>query len=168
MAFVEIDILKEELNPFSKIGKQWFLVTAGNIEKFNTMTASWGFMGVMWNQNCAITVIRPQRYTKEFIDNSEYFTMSFFGEECRDALKFCGANSGRNCDKMEKTGLTPVEVENSVAFEQAEMVIVCKKLYAQQLNKDSFVIGEICDANYGAGDFHIAYYGEIVKAFVKK
>ena len=60
MSFVEIDILKENINPFSKIGKEWFLVTAGDIEKFNTMTASWGFMGVMWNKNCAITVIRPQ------------------------------------------------------------------------------------------------------------
>lgn len=168
MSFVEIDILKENINPFSKIGKEWFLVTAGNIEKFNTMTASWGFMGVMWNKNCAITVIRPQRYTKEFIDNSEYFTMSFFGEECRDALKFCGANSGRDCDKMEKTGLIPVEIENAVTFEQAEMVLVCKKLYAQEMTEDSFVVKSISDANYQAGDFHIAYYGEVVKAFVKK
>jgi flavin reductase (DIM6/NTAB) family NADH-FMN oxidoreductase RutF len=168
MSFVEIDILKENINPFSKIGKEWFLVTAGDIEKFNTMTASWGFMGVMWNKNCAITVIRPQRYTKEFIDNSEYFTMSFFGEECRDALKFCGANSGRDCDKMEKTGLIPVKIENTVTFEQAEMVIVCKKLYAQEMTEDSFVVKSISDANYQAGDFHIAYYGEVVKAFVKK
>lgn len=168
MSFVEIDILKENINPFSKIGKEWFLVTAGDIEKFNTMTASWGFMGVMWNKNCAITVIRPQRYTKEFIDNSEYFTMSFFGEECRDALKFCGANSGRDCDKMEKTGLIPVEIENAVSFEQAEMVLVCKKLYAQEMTEDSFVVKSISDANYQAGDFHIAYYGEVVKAFVKK
>ncbi|MBQ7755713.1 MAG: flavin reductase [Oscillospiraceae bacterium] len=168
MSFVEIDILKENINPFSKIGKEWFLVTAGDIEKFNTMTASWGFMGVMWNKNCAITVIRPQRYTKEFIDNSEYFTMSFFGEECRDALKFCGANSGRDCDKMEKTGLIPVEIENAVTFEQAEMVLVCKKLYAQEMTEDSFVVKSISDANYQAGDFHIAYYGEVVKAFVKK
>ncbi len=168
MSFVEIDILKEQINPFSKIGKDWFLVTAGDIEKFNAMTASWGFMGVMWNKNCAITVIRPQRYTKEFIDNSEYFTMSFFGEECRDALKFCGANSGRDCDKMEKTGLVPVEIENAVTFEQAEMVLVCKKLYAQEMTGDSFVVKSISDANYQAGDFHIAYYGEVVKAFVKK
>ncbi|MBQ8884428.1 MAG: flavin reductase [Oscillospiraceae bacterium] len=168
MSFVEIDILKENINPFSKIGKEWFLVTAGDIEKFNTMTASWGFMGVMWNKNCAITVIRPQRYTKEFIDNSEYFTMSFFGEECRDALKFCGANSGRDCDKMEKTGLIPVEIENAVTFEQAEMVLVCKKLYAQEMTEDSFVVKSISDANYQAGDFHIAYYGEVVKAFVKE
>ena len=166
MSFVEIDILKENINPFSKIGKEWFLVTAGDIEKFNTMTASWGFMGVMWNKNCAITVIRPQRYTKEFIDNSEYFTMSFFGEECRDALKFCGANSGRDCDKMEKTGLIPVEIENAVTFEQAEMVLVCKKLYAQEMTEDSFVVKSISDANYQAGDFHIAYYGEIVNAYL--
>ena len=94
--------------------------------------------------------------------------MSFFGEECRDALKFCGANSGRDCDKMEKTGLIPVEIENAVSFEQAEMVLVCKKLYAQEMTEDSFVVKSISDANYQAGDFHIAYYGEVVKAFVKK
>lgn len=168
MSFKEIDILKENINPFSKIGKEWFLVTAGDIEKFNTMTASWGFMGVMWNKNCAITVIRPQRYTKEFIDNSKYFTMSFFGEDCRDALKFCGANSGRDCDKMEKTGLIPVEIENAVTFSQAEMVLVCKKLYVQEMTEDSFVDKTLCDVNYKSGDFHVAYYGEVVKAFVKE
>lgn len=168
MSFVEIDILKEQINPFSKIGKEWFLVTAGDIENFNTMTASWGFMGVMWNKNCAVSVIRPQRYTKEFIDNGEYFTMSFFGENCRDALKFCGANSGRDCDKMEKTGLVPVEIENGVTFEQAEMVLVCRKLYAQPMKEECFVDNSLCDSFYQAKDYHVAYYGEIVKVFVRK
>ncbi|MBE6837532.1 MAG: flavin reductase family protein [Ruminococcus sp.] len=168
MSFVEIDILKEQINPFEKIGKEWFLVTAGNMEKFNTMTASWGFMGVIWNKNCAVTVVRPERYTMEFIDNSEYFTMSFFGEDCRDALKFCGAYSGRDCDKMEKTGLIPVEMDKGIGYEQAEMVLVCKKLYAQQMNEESFVAKDVCDTYYKTEGFHVAYYGEVVKAFVKK
>lgn len=168
MSFKEIDILKENLNPFTKIGKEWFLVTAGDMEKFNTMTASWGFMGVMWNKNCVITAIRPQRYTKEFVDNNEYFTISFFDEQCRDALKFCGANSGRDCDKMKETGLVPVEIEGCVGFEQAEMVIICKKLYAQEMTEESFVVKSVAETNYGAGDYHTAYYGEIVKAFVKE
>lgn len=168
MSFKEIDISKENLNPFSKIGKEWFLVTAGNMENFNTMTASWGFMGVMWNKNCVITAIRPQRYTKEFVDNSEYFTFSFFGEECRDALKFCGANSGRDCDKMEKTGLVPVEIEGCVGYEQAQMIVVCKKLYAQEMTGGCFAVKSVADVNYAQGDYHTAYYGEIVKTFIKE
>lgn len=167
MNFKEIDIAKEQLNPFEKIGKDWFLVTAGTPESFNTMTASWGFMGVMWNKNCVITAIRPQRYTKEFIDKSEYFTFSFFGEEQRNALKFCGSHSGRDCDKMKETGLTPVEVDGQVAFEEAKLVLVCKKLYVQEMTADCFAEKDLVSANYGAGDFHTAYYGEIVKAYVK-
>lgn len=167
MNFKEIDIAKEQLNPFEKIGKDWFLVTAGTPESFNTMTASWGFMGVMWNKNCVITAIRPQRYTKEFIDKSEYFTFSFFGEEQRNALKFCGSHSGRDCDKMKETGLTPVEVDGQVAFEEAKLVLVCKKLYVQEMTADCFAEKDLVFANYGAGDFHTAYYGEIVKAYIK-
>lgn len=168
MSFVEIDIAKENLNPFEKISKEWFLVTAGDMENFNTMTASWGFMGFIWNKNCVVTVVRPQRYTKEFIDKNEYFTLSFFDETQRDALKFCGANSGRDCDKMAKTGLVPVKFDESVGFEQAKMVLVCKKVYAQEMKEENFVDKNLCDKNYPRGDFHTAYYGEIVKAYVKK
>ena len=167
MEFKEIDIEKENLNPFLKIGKEWFLVTAGNKENFNTMTASWGFMGVMWNKNCVITALRPQRYTKEFVDSCEYFTLSFFSEDCRDALRFCGSHSGRDFDKMKETGLVPVELEGCVGYELAEMVLVCKKLYAQEMTPEGFAVKSVCDANYAAKDFHTAYYGEIVKAFKK-
>lgn len=166
MNFREIDITKESFNPFEKISKEWFLVTAGNKESFNTMTASWGFMGVMWFKNCVTTVIRPQRYTREFMDNNEYFTLSFFDESQRDALKFCGANSGRNCDKMEKTGLIPVELDGCVGYEQAKMVLVCKKLYAQQMTPECFIDKDALEKTYPNKDYHIAYYGEIVKAYV--
>lgn len=168
MNFREIDITGENLNPFDKIGKQWFLVSAGNKESFNTMTASWGFMGVMWNKNCVITAVRPQRYTKEFIDREELFTISFFSEKYRDALKFCGANSGRDCDKMKETGLVPVELDSTVSFEQAETVLVCRKLYAQEMKENCFVLPEVCDKNYPSEDFHTAYYGEIIKAYVNE
>ena len=168
MSFEKIDITEESFNPFSKIGKDWFLVTAGNKESFNTMTASWGFMGVMWNKNCVVTAIRPQRYTKEFVDKNDCFTISFFGEEQKDALKFCGSHSGRDCDKMEKTGLVPVELEGNVTFEQAKTVLVCKKLYAQEMTGNCFVDKTLVDSNYKEGDFHTAYYGEVVGAYIKR
>lgn len=168
MSFEKIDITEESFNPFSKIGKDWFLVTAGNKESFNTMTASWGFMGVMWNKNCVVTAIRPQRYTKEFVDKNDCFTISFFDEEQKDALKFCGSHSGRDCDKMEKTGLVPVELEGNVTFEQAKTVLVCKKLYAQEMTGNCFVDKTLVDSNYKEGDFHTAYYGEVVGAYIKR
>lgn len=168
MSFVEIDIKKEKINPFEMIGDRWFLVTAGNKDNFNTMTASWGMMGVMWGKSCVTTVIRPQRYTKKFIDTNEYFTFSFFGEEFKKALGFCGSHSGKDVDKMKETGLVPVETDGTVSFEQAEIVLVCRKLYAQEMKEECFVDAAIPESCYQAGDFHTAYVGEIVKAYVNK
>lgn len=166
--FNEIDITKEQFNPFEKIGKQWFLVTAGNEEKVNTMTASWGFMGVMWNKNTAVTVIRPQRFTKKLVDENEYFSLSFLPEEYRSSLKYCGANSGYNVeDKVAQSGLTTVMLDGVPAFEEAETVLICKKLFCQQIEADAFVDKSLCDTNYASGDFHYAYIGEIVKAYKK-
>jgi len=91
-----------EMNPFTKIGKEWALVTAGNKQKCNTMTVSWGGVGVIWNKNVVYIFVRDSRYTKEFIDNGEFFSLSFFDETYRPALSYCGANSGRNEDKFEK------------------------------------------------------------------
>lgn len=166
--FNEIDITKEKLNPFDAIGNQWFLVTAGNEEKINTMTASWGFMGVMWNKNTAVTVIRPQRFTKTLVDKEEYFSLSFLPEEHRAALRYCGANSGYNVeDKVAQSGLTPTFVDGVPTFEEAEMVLICKKLFCQKLDAESFIDKSLCDKNYANDDFHYAYVGEIVKAYKK-
>ena len=77
MEFKEIPVSEMEFNPFDKISKQWMLVTAGDKDSSNTMTASWGGVGIMWGKPVATVYIRPQRYTKEFIDKNEYFTLSF-------------------------------------------------------------------------------------------
>ena len=157
-----------DLNAFKKIGQQWMLVSAGSESGWNTMTASWGFAGVMWGKNVLSTVIRPQRYTKEFIDKSEYFTVCFFGEEYKKALAFCGGHSGRDCDKAKETGLVPVFTDGSVVFEQASVAFVCKKLYAQEMRSDCF-IDKSCDTQwYESADYHTQYIGEIVAAYVKK
>ena len=126
----------------------------------------------MWGKNTFTTVIRPQRYTKEFIDKAEYFTISFFKEDYKKALSFCGSHSGRDCDKAKETGLTPVFVsENGVEvtdFAEADMVLVCKKAYVQEMRPECFVDTENDEKWYSDKDYHYQYIGEIVKAFVKE
>lgn len=154
-------------NAFKLIGKDWMLVTAGNSDKFNTMTASWGGVGVLWNKNVAFSFIRPQRYTLEFLDNNEYYTLSFLEDGQKPALTFCGRNSGRDVDKIQATGLTPIFDEQAPYFSQAKLVLVCKKLYKQSMTADSFIDSSLVSANYADGDFHYTFVGEIVKVLVK-
>ena len=167
LGFEEISPEKLGFDPINKIGSQWMLVTAGDESGYNTMTASWGFAGVIWGKPCVQTVIRPQRYTKEFLDKNEYFSLSFFPEEQRKALALCGRVSGRDVDKAAETGLKPVFTDGTTTFEQAELVLVCKKLYVQQLESSCFTERDLDGANYAAGDYHFAYIGEIVKAYTK-
>lgn len=168
MSFKEIDIKELKLSPFEKIGKQWMLITAGSKESFNTMTASWGGLGVLWNKNVAFTFIRPSRYTYEFCEKEEYFTLTFFPEEYRKALSFCGTKSGRDYDKCKETGLTPCFDAEAPYFEEAELTLVCKKLYAQDMDK-SCVIDNTVLTNYGEDEpMHRMYVGEIVKVLVKE
>ena len=165
MSFKEIDIKELEFSPFEKIGKQWMLITAGNKESFNTMTASWGGLGVLWNKSVAFTFIRPSRYTLEFCEKEEYFTLTFFPEEYRKALSFCGTKSGRDYDKCKETGLTPAFDQKAPYFEEAELVLVCKKLYAQDMDK-ACICDDLVNPNYGEDEpMHKMYVGEIVKAF---
>ena len=166
MALKEIGIKTlENLNPFSKIADDWFVVTAGDENGYNTMTASWGSLGTMWGKSAAVTVIRPQRYTKEFIDKNEYFTISFLKDGNKDKLSFCGSKSGRDFDKAKETGLTPVFTDKTTTFEQAELVLICRKVFAQDISPDSFLDKAIIDKWYPEKDFHTAYVGEIVKAY---
>ena len=152
---------------FDLIGKDWALVTSGSADNFNTMTISWGGAGIMWGKPVAFTFIRPQRYTFEFIEKNDYYTMSFFDEKYRDALKFCGSKSGKDYDKVKETGLTPAFTENgSVYFEEAKLVLECKKMYAQSLNAESITDHESVDKWYD-NDFHKMYISEITKVLVK-
>ena len=160
-----IDML--EFNPFTKIGKEWALVTTNADTKDNTMTISWGGAGIMWGKPVAFTFIRPQRYTFEFIENNGYYTMSFFDEKYRDALKLCGSKSGRDIDKVAETGLTPAFTEDGIPyFAEAKLVLVCKKMYAQFLNGESIVDNDAVDKWYD-NDFHKMYISEIVEVLTK-
>lgn len=166
MAFKEISIEELSFNPFTKIGKEWMLITSGNEQAYNTMTASWGFMGVMWNKNVVAAVVRPSRHTFGYMEKNELFTLSFFDEEQRDALRFCGSHSGRDCDKAKETGLTPMFLENTTSFKQANMVIICRKLYAQDMD-EKFLSDEKLKALCG-DDMHKAFIGEIVKVLIRE
>ncbi|MCR5599779.1 MAG: flavin reductase [Ruminococcus sp.] len=169
MAFRKIDISELSFNPFEKIGKQWMLLTAGNKDSYNTMTASWGQLGVLWNKNVLTCYIRPNRYTYGFVEDNECFTASFLGEEFRNALSFCGSHSGRDCNKAEETGLTPAEIDGSMTFAEAEMVIVCRKLYSYDFKGEGFLTDDgLNEKFFGNDPYHRAYISEIVGVYVKE
>ena len=161
--FMNIQPAKIEENLIDLIGNKWMLVTAEKDGIANTMTASWGGAGVMWSRPSAFIFIRPQRYTFEFIEESETLTLSFFGEEHRDALKLCGSVSGRDCDKISEAGLTLTHRNGMPFFEEAELTLYCRKRYGQFLAEDC-VIDESVKSNYAAGDYHKMYICEITAA----
>ncbi len=153
-------------NFFKLIKNDWMLITAGNIGSFNTMTASWGTMGILWNKPIAVCFIRPHRFTYEFAEKYEYFTLSFFNEQYREVLDFCGTHSGRDIDKVSQTGLKPVETAlGNITFEQSRLVLECRKIYADTLKPENFILAEVAKKNYPAQDFHKFYIGEIIGCY---
>ena len=168
MGFKEISVEELQFNPFTKIGKEWMLVTAGDETSHNTMTASWGGVGVMWGKNVVSVYIRPQRYTKEFVDANDTFTLSFYDEAYKKALGICGSKSGRDCDKEAEAGLTPYYVGGTTAFEEANMILVCKKQYHQDMAAEHFDEKENDEKCYPQKDYHTMYMAEIVKVLVKE
>lgn len=166
MSFKELNIDDFNCNPFSKIGKDWMLISSGTAEKFNTMTASWGGFGVMWGKNVAFTFIRPQRYTKEFVDNNERFSLCFFDDSYKKSLSYLGSVSGRDENKVEKCGLTSCFVDGVPCFEEADLVIVCRKLYVQEMVDSCFVDGSLDGKWYENEDYHFMYVSEVERIVV--
>lgn len=144
------------------ISNDWALLTAGNTDSFNTMTVSWGGIGELWNKDVCFIFVRPQRYTYEFIEKNDYFTLSFFGGEYKKELGICGSKSGRDIDKMAETGFAPLDLGESVGIKQAKVNIVLKKLAYQDMKPEGFIDQSIMN-NYGNNDFHRVYVGEIVR-----
>lgn len=130
------------------------------------MTASWGGMGELWNKDVCFIFVRPQRYTYEFLEKNEKFTLSFYGAEWKKALSFCGTKSGRDFDKAKETGLIPKFIDETTTFEQAEITIVCKKIAFQDMSPEGFIDKSI-EKNYAAKDYHRIYVGEILEVYVK-
>lgn len=164
--FHEVNPLELSCNPFQMIGKDWALVTAGDETGCNTMTVSWGNMGIMWNKNIVTVFIRPQRYTKEFLDRFDNFTLSFYEESSREALKLCGSKSGRDMDKIKAAGLTPVHENGTTYFEEARLVLECRKIYLDKIRPEGFLDPSI-QKNYPENDYHLIYMGEITRVLQK-
>ena len=165
----EISVSELQLNPYQKIAKEWMLITAGDeANGYNTMTASWGHLGSLWNKPTAVCYVRPQRYTKEFIDRESYYTLCFFPEAFHKALGYLGTKSGRDEDKVAKVGLTPVFGEGYTYFAEAELVLVCRTLYQAPLKEEYFRDAAVMDINYPERDFHDLYIGAIEKILVKE
>lgn len=165
MALTKINIAEQSFNPFELLAKDWMLVSAGSVNKWNTMTASWGGLGVIWGKPSATAYIRHSRYTKEFVDNSEYFTITFLQDGHRDALNKMGSQSGRDIDKMHESGLTPIFVDGQPTFEQAKLVLICRKRCVSEIAPTDILHEETLDKWYGDKDYHAMYIGEIVAAY---
>ncbi len=146
---------------FRLLDKDWMLITSGTGGHFNTMTASWGGFGIIWNQPVAFIFVRPTRYTFTFLEKYDWFTLCFFGKGYRKILNFCGSKSGKDVDKIAGTGLIPMETERgNIFFKGARLVFECRKLYCQDLQPGNFLDPKI-DSNYPLKDYHRMYFGKI-------
>ena len=165
--FQPIPMESLEFNPFTKIGKDWALVTAGTKLKSNAMTVSWGGVGVLWGKNVAFIFIRDSRYTKELLDAGEFFSISFLGDSYREALNYCGSHSGREEDKIKNAGLN-VAFRHSIPYiDEGNFVLLCKKMAATKITEDSFLVSELKDKWYADGDMHTMYVAEIIDVMAR-
>ncbi len=165
--FREINIQDLEQNAIKMIAQRWLLITAGNGESYNMMTGSWGALGEMWGKDIAVTVIRPTRYTYQFMEQQDYFTLSILNQEISSsAHAICGSKSGREINKTQATGLTPV-FDQGIYFEEADIVLICKKIYVSDLNPKNFIDRSL-DEKWYNNDYHRMYVGEIVKTLIRE
>ncbi|MGD9926861.1 MAG: flavin reductase [Sphaerochaeta sp.] len=163
--YVDVPVEVLQMNPFTAIGTDGFLVTAGTPEHFNTMTASWGTMGVLWGRNVVVLYVRKSRYTHQFLEESDGFTVSFFPSEMKEKLLRCGEYSGREYDKIGMTGLQPTFIPSPkggerVTFKEASLVFSCTKVAVMDMQSDQFLLDEIKEF-YQSGDLHTVYIGFI-------
>ena len=167
---VKTDYKKLILNPFTLVGDEWMLIAAGNEQHgYNSMTISWGHLGSIWGHNSGrpsvVVYVRPQRYTKEFIDREEYFTLSVFPSEYKKQLGYLGSHSGRDGDKIAHCGLTPVFSGETTYFEQAQLVFICNTLYRAPVKEEFFSDKSLVSEYYPNKHFHDMYIGEITEVF---
>ena len=153
-------------NPFSLIGEDWMLITAEHGGTCNTMTASWGGVGILWNKPVAFAFVRPQRYTYTLLEQTDTYSLSFLGGQYRDALRYCGSHSGRDGDKFTATGLSVTHERGTPCIEQARLVLVCRKLHTVDFTAEQFTDSSLL-SHYKSNDFHRQYIGEIVDVLKK-
>jgi len=167
-----MDTSKFKTDIFNLFDKKWAIVTAGKRDDFNSMTIAWGTMGTIWGgaekgKPILTVFVNPLRYTYEFMNKNDLFTVCFFSEKFRKELLLMGSRSGREGDRLKGTGLTPVFSDNCVYFKEAETAFVCRKLYQQTLDK-SLIPPEIAAKYYKPNDdAHRMYIGEVLKIIEK-
>jgi len=154
-------------NIIKMLSEDWMLITAGNNDKFNMMTASWGGIGFLYQKPVAFCFINPARYTYQLMENNDTYTLSFYTEAYRDALKYCGSKSGKDVDKVKGSGLTPITTPTgSKAFSQAWLVIECRKMVAQSLQAES-ISDKSIKGEWAGKQMHKMFIGEIINVWVK-
>ena len=164
----KIPVRQLALDPITKIGKDWMLITAGNEARgYNTMTASWGHLGHIWGYDTSVSYVRPQRYTKQFVDREEKYTLCFFPGYKKE-MGYLGTKSGRDEDKVAAVGLTPVFGEDFTYFAEASLVLVCRKLYQAPLKEEYFLDPAVVESSYPNRDFHDMYVGQILEAYINE
>lgn len=144
---------------------RWLLLACGDVDKgdFNAMTIAWGSMGIMWNKPMVQVVVRPTRYTFEFMERYDSFTVSAFPAQYREALQLLGSRSGRDGDKISESGLTPVALQtvSSPGFAEAELIVECRKMFRSDMLPEQFLDKSIA-THYGDSDYHRIYFGEVL------
>lgn len=161
-----IDPRELQLSPVKQLLDDWMLLSAGDFSQgtdaINSMTVAWGFVGAMWRRPVAITPVRPTRYTYEFMERTDTWTLTAFPEPYREALQILGSRSGRNTDKMTKSGLTPVAATTVAAPSYAEAVlsIECRTIYYNDIIPARMLDRSL--ENHYEDDYHRMYYGEIL------
>ncbi|MCK9548646.1 MAG: flavin reductase [Sphaerochaeta sp.] len=161
--YVDIPIEHLQINPFTAIGSDGFLITAGTADRFNTMTATWGAMGHLWGRNTVTVYVRPSRLTHELLASSEGFTISFLPPDLKHILTWCGEHSGRDWDKVKETGLKMACIDGPeggerITFKQAALVFSCTKAAVLPLDKSAFVL-PVIEEHYRDGDYHTMIIG---------
>lgn len=166
MSFKEVDINEFMLSPVKEIGENWAVLTGNKTDgEFNSMTVSWGGVGFLWNKLCAFVFVRPQRYTYEFMENGEYFSLSLMPENSQKKIAVFGSKSGRNCDKYAESGEKTGEFNGIKYFDGASKVLICKKLAFSDMNESWFADSSLDSSYYKNKDYHRMYIGEIIKVF---
>ena len=164
--FRKVNVQELQQNVFQEIGQHWTLISAAKPDgSINTMTASWGAMGVLWGHETVTVYIRQSRYTKEFVDAQPYFTLSLFDGH-KQELGLLGSVSGRDGDKIARAGFHPVMLDGQPGFAESKCVLVCKKLYQDDIRLED-LSPEVVARWYGDGDYHTMYIGEIVACYVQ-
>ncbi len=169
MPLTKIDPLSLTMRPFQDLDQGWALLSAGQKGSFNMMTVSWGGLGTLWYKPVTTVYVRPQRYTREFIERESCYTLSFFDHAYRQDLALLGRKSGREEDKLSQTKLS-VQFDSETGapiYAQASLTFVCRKLYADDIDPDHFLDPAVIERSYPNRDFHRMYIGEILSAYRK-